>query len=125
AEINQRVCDLAVSYTINIISASTPSIDADSVYNIAYLCRRDGTIEEQKKIHVTPGERWDWGLVGGSQIQAFDTDAGRIGILICYDVEFPELGRIFAAQGIQILFVPFWTDTQNGYLRVRRCAQAR
>ena len=46
-------------------------------------------------------------------------------MLICYDVEFPELGRILAQQGMQILFVPFLTDTQNGYSRVRHCAQAR
>ena len=55
----------------------------------------------------------------------FDTDAGKIGILVCYDVEFPELSRILAAQGMQILFVPFLTDTQNGYNRVKFCAQAR
>jgi len=45
--------------------------------------------------------------------------------LICYDVEFPELSRILAEDGIDILFVPFLTDTQNGYSRVRNCAQAR
>ena len=45
--------------------------------------------------------------------------------MICYDVEFPELGRILAEEEIQILFIPFWTDTKNGYLRVRICAQAR
>jgi predicted amidohydrolase len=61
----------------------------------------------------------------GRQIKVFDTDAGKIGILICYDVEFPELGRIMAEQGLEILFVPFVTDTQNGYNRVRHCAQAR
>jgi len=50
---------------------------------------------------------------------------GKVGILICYDVEFPEVGRIMAEQGLEILFVPFLTDTQNGYNRVRHCAQAR
>ena len=40
-------------------------------------------------------------------------------------VEYPELPRILAQMGMQILLVPFWTDTKNGYLRVRRCAQAR
>jgi len=45
--------------------------------------------------------------------------------LICYDVEFPELSRLLADEGIDILFVPFLTDTQNGYSRVRHCAQAR
>ncbi|HKK79972.1 MAG TPA: nitrilase-related carbon-nitrogen hydrolase, partial [Phaeodactylibacter sp.] len=59
------------------------------------------------------------------ELKVFDTDCGKVGILICYDVEFPELARIYADQGMQILFVPFLTDTQNGYNRVRLCAQAR
>src|SRR5690606_1012283 len=89
------------------------------------LCRRDGTHEMYRKIHITPSEVGSWGMVGGNSIQAFDTDCGKIGILICYDVEFPELSRILAEQGMRILFVPFLTDTQNGYTRVRYCAQAR
>ena len=46
-------------------------------------------------------------------------------MLICYDSEFPELARHLADQGAMILFVPFCTDTSNGYYRVRHCAQAR
>jgi predicted amidohydrolase len=61
----------------------------------------------------------------GKQLKVFDTDCGKIGILICYDVEFPELSRLLAEEGMDILFVPFLTDTQNGYSRVRNCAQAR
>jgi predicted amidohydrolase len=64
-------------------------------------------------------------MEGGNRLTVFDTDFGRIGVLICYDVEFPELARLLGEQEMQILFVPFWTDTKNGYLRVRRCAQAR
>ena len=116
---------MAVSYNINIIAGSMPLIEGDRVFNVAWLLRRDGTMEKQYKIHITPGERRDWVIEGGHGIQAFDTDAGRIGILICYDVEFPELSRLLAEQGMEILFVPFWTDTKNGYLRVRHCAQAR
>ena len=77
------------------------------------------------KLHITPQERRDWVIEGGDDLQVFDTDAGRVGILICYDVEFPELGRLLADQDMDILFVPFWVDTKNGYLRVRHCAQAR
>jgi predicted amidohydrolase len=92
---------------------------------VAYLCRRDGTWEEYFKIHPTPDEKSAWGMSGGSKLEVMETDCGKIGILICYDVEFPELARLYAEQGAQILFVPFLTDTQNGYNRVRLCAQAR
>jgi predicted amidohydrolase len=64
-------------------------------------------------------------MEGGNRLNVFDTDFGKIGILICYDSEFPELSRLLADKDMQILLVPFWTDTKNGYLRVRRCAQAR
>lgn len=123
--IRVAISDMAVSYNINIVAGSMPYVENDTVYNIAYLCRRDGTIEEQRKIHITPSEKWDWGIEGGDQFQVFDTDAGRVAIMICYDVEFPELGRKAAEEGVEIIFVPFWTDTKNGYLRVRHCAQAR
>lgn len=64
-------------------------------------------------------------MQGGSGLNVFDTDCGKVGILICYDSEFPELSRLLAEDGMEILFVPFLTDTQNGYSRVRHCAQAR
>jgi predicted amidohydrolase len=64
-------------------------------------------------------------MYGGDKVEVFDTDCGKVGILICYDVEFPELSRILATKGMDILFVPFLTDTQNGYARIRHCAQAR
>jgi predicted amidohydrolase len=66
-----------------------------------------------------------WGLQGGKEIRSFDTDCGKIGILICYDIEFPEMSRLLADEGVDLLFVPFLTDTQNGYSRVRNCARAR
>ena len=53
------------------------------------------------------------------------TDCGPIGVLICYDSEFPELPRHLVDQGAQILFVPFCTDERQSYLRVRYCCQAR
>jgi predicted amidohydrolase len=53
------------------------------------------------------------------------TDCGPIGVLICYDAEFPELARHLTDQGAQILFVPFCTDERQSYLRVRYCCQSR
>lgn len=123
--IRKRFQEFAISYNINIISGSMPHIIDGTLYNVGFLCKRDGTYEMYSKIHITPNEVHYWGMQGGSKIQTFDTDCGKIGIIICYDVEFPELPRLLAEEGMEILFVPFLTDTQNGYTRVRNCAAAR
>lgn len=116
---------LAVAYNLNIIAGSMPEYQDMELRNACYLFHRDGTEDVQYKLHITPDEKDSWGMRGGNGLRVFDTDVGRIGILICYDVEFPELPRLLAQQGMSILFVPYWTDTRNAYLRVRRCAQAR
>lgn len=121
----KQFSELAISYNINIITGSMPEVRDDLLYNVGYLCRRDGTVERYEKLHVTPDEAKVWGMQGGDILKTFDTDCGKIGILICYDSEFPELSRLLADEGMDILFVPFLTDTQNGYSRVRNCAQAR
>ncbi len=124
-EIVQKFSELAISYNINIITGSMPEIQNNLLYNVGYLCKRDGSVERYEKLHVTPDEAKVWGMQGGSGLKTFDTDCGKIGILICYDSEFPELSRLLADEGMDILFIPFLTDTQNGYSRVRHCAQAR
>lgn len=121
----EQFSQLSISYNINIITGSMPEIKDGKLYNVGYLCKRDGTVERYEKLHVTPDEAKVWGMQGGSELKVFDTDCGKIGILICYDSEFPELSRLLADEGMDILFVPFLTDTQNGYSRVRNCSQAR
>ncbi len=124
-QIVQKFSELAITYNINVITGSMPELKDNLLYNAGYLCRRDGTTDRYEKLHVTPDEAKVWGMQGGSEFSTFDTDCGKIGILICYDSEFPELSRILADEGMDILFIPFLTDTQNGYSRVRHCAQAR
>lgn len=123
--IREKMQEFSISYNINIITGSMPLLDGDTLYNSGFLCRRDGSYERYDKIHPTPAEAKSWILSGGDKIRAFDTDCGKVGIVICYDVEFPEYIRLLADQGMRLLFVPFLTDTQNGYTRVRHCAMAR
>ncbi|SMB97551.1 Nitrilase/cyanide hydratase and apolipoprotein N-acyltransferase [Hymenobacter roseosalivarius DSM 11622] len=123
--IKAKMMELAVSYNINIVAGSMPVYEDGKLHNVAFLCRRDGTMDEQYKLHVTPDEASYWGMRGGDKLKCFDTDFGKIGILVCYDVEFPELARMLSDEGMKILFVPFWTDTKNAYQRVRLCSQAR
>lgn len=123
--IKEEMAHFAISYNINIIAGSMPEYKDNKLFNVCYVCHRDGKIDAQYKLHATPDESAYWGVQGGDHLKVIETDMGKIGILICYDVEFPEPARILAENGMEILFVPYWTDTKNGYLRVRRCAQAR
>lgn len=118
--------DLAVKYNINIIGGSHPTkLENGEVQNVCYVFLRDGSIHSQVKIHPTPNERYWWHIQGGKELSAIMTDCGPIGVLICYDSEFPELARHLVDQGVNIIFVPFCTDERKSYLRVRYCAQAR
>lgn len=119
-------CRMSVKYNTNIIAGSHLTVEDDNeLYNISWLFRRDGTFAKQYKLHITPHERKWWGVKEGKSVEVFDTDCGKIAINICYDIEFPEIGRIATAKGAQIIFVPFNTDDRRAYNRVRYCAQAR
>lgn len=124
-QIRDEISKLAIKYYINIVAGSMPLIINDQLYNVGYICHRDGRIDRYEKLHITPNEAQTAGLKGGDKLEVFDTDCGKVGVLICYDVEFPELCRKLAKEGMEILFVPFNTITQNAYYRVRHCAQAR
>lgn len=124
-DIVNKIAELAVSYNVNIVAGSMPIMENGNMYNVSYLLHRDGKRDEYRKIHITPNERKYYGMIGGKEVKVFDTDCGKVGILICYDVEFPELPRILADQGMKLLLVPYLTDTQNAYTRVRACAAAR
>lgn len=124
-DLAQQFSRLAVAYNINIITGSMPEIIDGKLCNAGYLCRRNGSMERYEKLHITPNEERAWGMQGGSRLKTYQTDCGSIGILICYDVEFSETSRLLALEGMDILFVPFLTDTQSAYARVRHCAQSR
>jgi len=117
---------LAIRFNVNIIAGSHPTRTSDGdIRNICYVCLRDGSVHSQAKIHPTPDEKYWWNIEGGDELNAIPTDCGPIGVLICYDSEFPELGRHLTDQGANILFVPFCTAERQGYLRVRYSSQAR
>lgn len=124
--IRKRLSEMALQFNINIIGGSHPTrMDDGDIHNVAYVCLRDGSVHAQEKIHPTPNEAYWWNIKGGDSIDAIQTDCGPIGVLICYDSEFPELARRLVDEGARIIFVPFCTDSRQGYMRVRYCAQAR
>lgn len=117
---------MAVSYNINIIGGSHPTrVAKGEIRNISYIFLRDGSTHTQEKLHPTPSERRWWNIQGGYGASVIPTDCDPIGVMICYDSEFPEMARHLVNQGAMLLFVPFCTDERRGYLRVRYCCQAR
>jgi predicted amidohydrolase/GNAT superfamily N-acetyltransferase len=117
---------MAISYNINIIGGTHPTKNEEGIIeNTAYVFLRDGSVHTQAKIHITPTEKYWRNIHGGDSVNTIETDCGTIGVVICYDAEFPELPRHLTDQGMKILFVPFCTDEKQGYNRVRYCCQAR
>lgn len=125
-ELDAAFREMAIRYNVNLIMGSHPThTENGHVQNIAHVFLRDGSIHRQPKIHATPNEVYWWNITGGDTLNVIQTDCGPIGVLICYDSEFPELGRHLVDQGANIIFVPFCTDERQSYLRVRYCGQAR
>ncbi len=124
-KLKKLMSDLARKYGLTIIAGSHPVFVGKKLLNVAHVCLPDGRIAEQPKLHITPNERKWWGISGGQSLGVVETPKAKIGVLICYDVEFPEAVRHLADSGAEILFVPFCTDNRQSYLRVRYCAQAR
>ena len=125
-DFRDRMSAMARRYGIHVVAGSHLTRDEDGVpRNISYLCLKDGTIHAQPKLHPTPDEHAVWGVEGARTLSSIETDCGPVGTLICYDSEFPELGRKVVEDGARLIFVPFMTDTRAGTMRVRLCSQAR
>jgi len=117
--------ELAATWKVHIIAGSHPTVRDGSLRNTSYLFTPKGKVFEQEKIHRTRWEKEKWSSDPGDQLRVFDTPHGRIAILVCYDIEFPELARKVCELGTDILFVPSCTDDRQGYWRVRYCCHAR
>ncbi|NUH67252.1 carbon-nitrogen hydrolase family protein [Sulfitobacter sp. S0837] len=114
---------LAAEHNVHIVAASGPAATEGRPVNRARLITPSGQIGVQDKQIMTRFEREEWGVIGGNALQVFDTTLGKIGILICYDSEFPLLGRALA--DCDVICVPSVTETLAGYWRVRIGSMAR
>ncbi len=78
------------------------------IYNTAVLIGRDGEIKgKYRKTHLPEGE-YDQGVTSGDSYPVFETDFGKIGIMICWDSWFVDPARALAAAGAEIIFLPIW-----------------
>ncbi|WP_295631169.1 carbon-nitrogen hydrolase family protein [Novosphingobium sp.] len=118
--------DLARQHQVHILAASAPRRDADgTARNAVRLFVPSGAWATQDKLVMTRFEREQWHISPGTVLLLFDTALGKIGVVICYDSEFPLLARALVEAGAEVLLVPSCTDTLHGYWRVRIGSQAR
>jgi predicted amidohydrolase len=125
-QIDALHAELAARHGLHILAASAPVQRNDGCYvNRARLITPAGKIGVQDKLVMTRFEREEWGIVSGSPLRLFETTLGRIGVVTCYDSEFPLLSRALVEAGAELLLVPSCTDALHGYWRVRIGSQAR
>ncbi|WP_088832079.1 carbon-nitrogen hydrolase family protein [Paenibacillus tyrfis] len=117
--------DLARETGMHLIGGTHIIEENGRLYNTAFLFYPDGRIAEQRKLHITPWEVKGWNMAAGDSLQVFDTDKGRIAILVCYDMEFPEIVRMARARGADVIFCPSCTDDRHAFHRVRYTCHAR
>lgn len=114
----------AVDTGMFIVAGSHPVAVEGELFNSAHLFTPGGKCHTQEKLHLTPNDRRNH-LTPGQELRVFDTGHARIGILVGYDIMFPELARLLTLAGAEILVVPFSARERHDYLRVRHTSQAR
>ena len=125
SRLTELYVQLAKTYSLYLIGGSHPVERNGKLYNVAPLITPSGHVYTQDKLHITPSERQYFKIRPGAGLKVFDTPLGRIGIQICYDIEFPEVSRLLTLAGAEVIFVPFSTDDSKAYHRVRYAGQAR
>lgn len=116
---------LAQKHGVMIVAGSAPCRKPEGTFNMAQVFGPKGGHETFTKIMPTPWEREPWHISAGRELKVFDIGIAKVGLLICYDIEFPLLSRALAEAGAEIILAPSNTETAWGYYRVRTGAQAR
>ncbi len=117
---------LAAEHGVHILGPSGPVFTGNRPVNRATLFGPKGVIGHQDKQIMTRFEREEWDVVPGEDgLAVFETALGRLGVVICYDSEFPLLSRALTEAGVEILLAPSCTETLAGFTRVRVGSMAR
>ena len=117
---------LAKELHVNIVCGSVANRRADGFYNTAYVFDRDGAVvAEYDKTHLfTPSGEHEYFRSGGHTCR-FELDGKRCGLIICYDIRFPELTRTMTLEGADLLFVVAqWPSARTMHLETLARARA-
>ncbi|MEI6206365.1 MAG: carbon-nitrogen family hydrolase [Desulfuromonadales bacterium] len=108
-----------------VIVGSMPEPNGDKVFNTVYLADNGRLAGVYRKIHLFSLLGEDQAFSGGDSWLLADTTIGKVGIIICYDLRFPELSRRLALEGAQVLCVPAqWPKPRQEHWRTLLRARA-
>ncbi len=125
-QVNALYAQLAASHNVHILGASAPCYNGNArPSNRAMFFAPNGTQAYQDKQIMTRFERDPMDVCPNGPLTVFDTALGKIGVIICYDSEFPALARALVEAGVEILLAPSCTGSLAGYWRVRIGSMAR
>lgn len=116
---------MAAEHDIAVVGGSHNRIaDDGSLRNTAYVVHPDGRVKSQDKLHLTPPEH-SMGARGGDGLLVTTIGPFTVGLLICADIQFPELTRYLVAKGVELVLCPSLTWNRRGAFRVRTGCHAR
>lgn len=119
----RRLVQIAKHYRL-FLAAGLSEKERDIVYNTQVLVGPDGYIGKQRKLHLSRDEVLYY--KGGREINVFDIGKCKVGTVICYDNQFPEIARVLALRGVDVLLMPhaarikMWTDAPESEAAARR-----
>ncbi|WP_078551249.1 carbon-nitrogen family hydrolase [Bacillus alkalicellulosilyticus] len=117
----------ALMYNVNIVAGSIATKENDNIYNRAFIFNREGKLVHQyDKMHLVPMLDEHLYLKGGrEQAITFELDGVKMGVIICYDLRFPELARSLALEGAQVLFLlAEWPEARKEHWKHLQIARA-
>lgn len=124
-QIEDNIAGLASSHQVTILGGTHNRLAEDgTLRNTAILAHPDGRLEYQDKIHLTPPEH-QMGASGGEHMLVTRIGPFTAGILICADVQYPELARHLVSRGVELILCPSLTWNRRGAFRVRTGSSAR
>ncbi len=110
----ERISEAARNSGVYVVAGSIPELDDGKLYNSSFIFNRDGEVMDvHRKMHLfdihVPGEisfRESENLTAGDKVTVVETDLCRVGVVICYDIRFPELSRLMVDRGVELILVP-------------------
>lgn len=110
----RAMSDAAKRYGIYIAAGTIPELEGNKVYNTAYVFDKGGKqTAKHRKMHlfdidIEGGQYFKESdtFTPGNDVTVFDTEFGRMGVAVCYDIRFPELSRLMALEGAQVIIIP-------------------